>query len=233
MTARRVLITCRQMQSCIDEFMPDLAAQNVEVVMPEVVQQLTEAELIAIIGDFDGMIAGDDPLSERVLQHATRLRVISKWGVGMDGIDLDAARAMDIVVTNTPGVFGDSVADVAAGYLVMLARQLHQIDSSVRSGGWLKHEGRTLTGASLGVVGLGSIGQAVARRGFGFGMRVLGHDIVGTAQATAKEMGVEAVDLDALFRRAILWSSARRSLPTRSISPTRAAWRSCDRAATW
>ena len=78
------------------------------------------------------MIAGDDPLTARVLEHATRMRIISKWGVGTDGIDKEAAQANGITVTNTPGVFGDDVADVAAGYLVMLARQLHRIDASVR-----------------------------------------------------------------------------------------------------
>ena len=71
--------------------------------LPDVVQQPTEDELIAIIGDFDGMIAGDDPLTARVLEHATRMRIISKWGVGTDGIDFEAARAHGIRVTNTPG----------------------------------------------------------------------------------------------------------------------------------
>ena len=95
-SSARVLITCRQMQNCIDEFRSRFDEQDIEITMPDVVQQPSEDELIAMIGEFDGMIAGDDPLTARVLEHATRMRIISKWGVGVDGIDLDAARAQGI-----------------------------------------------------------------------------------------------------------------------------------------
>jgi D-3-phosphoglycerate dehydrogenase len=198
-SVRRVLITCRQMQNCIDEFLSAFDKHGLELTMPEILQQPSEDELIEIIGEFDGMIAGDDPLTARVLEHAKRMSIISKWGVGIDGIDLDAARAHGIKVTNTPGVFGGEVADVAAGYVVMLARQLHRIDASVRAGGWLKHEGRSLAGKALGVAGFGSIGQAVAARGSGFGMRVIAHDIADAAFAPAQAMGVEILDSDELF----------------------------------
>ncbi len=201
MSGERVLITCRQMQNCIDESLPTLNEHQLELVMPEIVQQPSEDDLIEIIGGFDGMIAGNDPLTARVLAHANRMRVISKWGVGIDGIDLEAARARDIEVMNTPGVFGGEVADVAAGYMVMLARQLHRIDASVKAGGWLKHEGRSLTDKVLGVAGFGSIGQAVGARGIGFGMRVVANDVTEAACATADRMGVEMLDCDELFRR--------------------------------
>lgn len=201
MSDTRVLITCRQMQNCIDQFRSAFDKEGIEIVLPDVVQQPTEEELIGMIGDFDGMIAGDDPLTARVLEHAARMRIISKWGVGTDGIDQEAARERGIEVTRTPGVFGDEVADVAIGYLVMLARQLHRIDASVREGGWLKHEGRSLAGKTIGIAGLGSIGQAVARRALGFGMEVVAHDVVDAARGPADKMGVELVDSDELFRR--------------------------------
>jgi D-3-phosphoglycerate dehydrogenase len=200
-SGERVLITCRQMQNCIDEFRPRLDEYELELVLPEIVQQPSEDELIEIIGGFDGMIAGDDPLTARVLDHAGRMRIISKWGVGIDGIDLDAARARGIPVLNTPGVFGDEVADVAMGYVVMLARQLHRIDASVRAGGWFKHEGRSLSDKVLGVAGFGSIGQAVGARGLGFGMRVLAYDVAEAAGTVADGMGVEMLDRDELFRQ--------------------------------
>jgi D-3-phosphoglycerate dehydrogenase len=189
------------MQNCIDEFLPALNEHQLDVVMPEVVQQPTEDELIEIIGDFDGMIAGDDPLTARVLAHAKRMRIISKWGVGIDGIDIDAARERGIAVLNTPGVFGGEVADVALGYVVMLARQLHQIDESVRAGGWLKHEGRSLADKVLGVAGFGSIGQAVGARGLGFGMRVVAYDITDDTRIAASEMGIEMLGLEELFQQ--------------------------------
>jgi D-3-phosphoglycerate dehydrogenase len=201
MSGERILITCRQMQNCIEEFRPRLNERQLELVLPEIVQQPSEEELIAIIGDFDGMIAGDDPLSARVLDHAKRMRIISKWGVGIDGIDLDAARARGIPVVNTPGVFGGEVADIALGYVIMLARQLHRIDASVKAGGWFKHEGRSLAEKVLGVAGFGSIGQAVGARGKGFGMRVVAHDIAETANVAAREMGVEMLGRDELFQQ--------------------------------
>lgn len=196
----RVLVTCRQMQSCIDVFGDRLQAAGLELILPSIVQQLSEDELIAMIGDFDGMIAGDDPLSDRVLAHAARLRIISKWGVGVDGIDLQAAERRGIAVTNTPGVFGEEVADVGIGYVIMLARQLHRIHASVVAGGWWKHEGRTLAGATLGIVGFGSIGQALARRGAAFGMNVVAHDPVPAVVEVAETLGVRLVDIGDLFR---------------------------------
>jgi D-3-phosphoglycerate dehydrogenase / 2-oxoglutarate reductase len=200
-SGERILISCLQMQNCIEEFRAKLDERELVLVLPEIVQQPSEEELIAIIGDFDGMIAGDDPLSARVLAHATRMRVISKWGIGIDGIDLEAATALGISVTNTPGVFGDEVADIALGYVVMLARQLHRIDASVRSGGWFKHEGRSLAGKVLGVAGFGSIGRAVAARGQGFGMRVVAHDVSDSARVAAEAMDVEVLSRDGLFEQ--------------------------------
>jgi D-3-phosphoglycerate dehydrogenase / 2-oxoglutarate reductase len=199
--SRRVLITCRQMQNCLDEFSERFSEHDLEIDAPEVVQAPTEDELIELIGEAEGMIAGDDPLSARVLEHAKRLRIISKWGVGTDGIDRAAAERLGIRVTNTPAVFGNEVADVAAGYIVLLARKLHLIDASVRDGGWLKIEGRSLAGKTLGVVGFGDIGQAVARRGAGFDMHVCAHDVDERALALAAERGVDACELGELLSR--------------------------------
>lgn len=202
MSARaQVLITCPQMRRTIDHFRGRLDAAEIDVDLPEVVQALSEEELAPMIGRYDGMIAGDDEVTAAVIAKADRLRTIAKWGVGLDGIDLDAARSRGITVTNTPGVFGEDVADVAAGYLIMLARQLHRVHASVASGGWHKHEGRRLAGALLGVAGFGSIGRAVARRGHGFGMRVIAHDVADDARAAAAERGIEIVNRDELFRR--------------------------------
>lgn len=200
MSDLRVLITCRQMQNVFDTFRSRFDDRDIQCELPSIVQQPSEDELIGIIGGYDGMIAGDDPLSARVLQHATKMQIISKWGVGVDGIDLEAARAGGIAVTNTPGVFGDDVADVALGYVVMLARQLHRIHASVRDGGWWKHEGLRLAGKTLGVAGFGTIGRAVARRGQCFGMPVFTSDVAEPALSAARGLGVEPVALDDLFR---------------------------------
>jgi D-3-phosphoglycerate dehydrogenase / 2-oxoglutarate reductase len=194
-----VLVTCRQMQSCIEEFRERFTRHGVSLVLPPVVQQLSEGELADMIGDFDAIIAGDDPITANVLERATRLKVVAKWGIGVDGIDLPAARRLGIPVINTPAVFGDEVADVAMGYVILLARQLHRIDAGVRAGGWPKPEGLTLHGKRLGVLGFGSIGRAVAARGRGFGMEILASDLAGIPAADAIELGVRSVDESTLF----------------------------------
>ena len=199
----RALIACRQMQDCFDAYRPRFDELSIEYVLPTVLQHMTEADLLPVIAEFDGMIAGDDHLTGGVLERAERIRIISKWGIGTDGIDLRAAKRLGIEVTNTPAVFGDDVADVAAGYLVMLARQLHVIDRSVRDGGWHKHCGVALSAKTLGIYGLGSIGRAVAQRGRGFGMRVTGFDVAPASAGVAAEQGVELMaDPEALFRSA-------------------------------
>ena len=136
-----------------------------------------------------------------MLEHATRLRIVSKWGVGVDNIDLEAAAELGIRVTNTPGTFGDEVADVVIGYLVLLARQLHRTDAGTRAGHWPKIQGFSLAGRTLGIVGLGSIGQAVARRAVAMGMTVLGSDVSDAQADRARSLGVEVVALDDLQRR--------------------------------
>jgi D-3-phosphoglycerate dehydrogenase / 2-oxoglutarate reductase len=198
-----VLVTCRQMQESMPEFAHEFSTHRIDVRCPTLDgQQLTEERLIELLQDVDGVIAGDDPFTARVIAQAPRLRAIAKWGIGMDGIDSTEAAARGIRVSNTPGVFDDDVADVAAGYLVVLARQLHRIHASVVEGGWLKVRGVALSGRTLGILGFGHIGRAVARRAAGFGMDVIAYDVSESVAPNARSVGVELVDLDTLFRRA-------------------------------
>jgi phosphoglycerate dehydrogenase-like enzyme len=198
----RVLITCPQMLRHADEYRTRLAAVGIDADTPDVVQQLSEDELVAIIDRYDGAIAGDDQYTARVLEHATRLRIVSKWGVGVDNIDLQAAEARGIRVSNTPGAFGDEVADVIVGYLVLLARQLHRTDARAKAGEWPKIRGFSLAGKSLGVIGLGAIGQGVARRALAMDMRVLGQDVDPTAEQRSALLGTEIVTIPELLRQA-------------------------------
>jgi D-3-phosphoglycerate dehydrogenase len=197
----RVVITCRQMQSVYPRFREEFERRGLEVEMPEVVQQLTEDELIPLLRDADGIIAGDDPLTARVIEQSPRLRIISKWGVGTDAIDKQAAASRDIAVSNTPDVFGDAVADVAMGFVLCLVRQLHRIDASVRDGGWLKVPGRTMSSLRMGIVGYGSIGRAVARRAAAFGMEVAATDVTDAAHDAARRNGVPLVAFEELLPR--------------------------------
>ena len=199
MTSPRILVTCKQMQVELPAHEDRLRAAGFELVVPELVgQQFSEDELIAALPGVVGMIAGDDPLTRRVIESADSLRVIIRWGIGMDSVDHQAAKDNNVFVTNTPAVFGDEVADSAFGYVLMLARGHHTVDATVRDGGWPKYEGITLSGQQLGVLGFGSIGRAICRRGLGFGMDVVAVDPYGDADVAAA-MGVELVSLDELL----------------------------------
>jgi phosphoglycerate dehydrogenase-like enzyme len=195
----RILISCVQLQRTLADHRARLDERGAELLVPVVAQQLGEAELLELIGDVDGMIAGDDQVTRAVLERADRLKIVSKWGVGTDGIDLVAAAELGIRVTNTPGMFGDEVADVVIGYLVLLARHLHRTDAAVRAGDWAKPEGVSIAGRTMGVVGLGHIGRAVARRALAMHMRVLGYEIDASNRSIAADAGVEVVSLESLL----------------------------------
>ena len=197
---RRVLIICLQLQQDIERYHDLLSQHDIEIELPPVVQRLGESELLEIIDRFDGVIAGDDEFTAKVLEKGKRLRVIAKWGVGVDAIDVDAAKRLGIRVSNTPNVFADEVADVVMGYLILLTRQLHKLDLSVRSGDWTKIRGTSLRGKTLGVIGLGSIGQAAVRRAHVTGMSLTGYDVAPVPISLVEETGLFVVSLKELLQ---------------------------------
>lgn len=199
----RVVVTCPPMQRTADEWLSSLTDRGIAVELPPVTQHVSRSDLERLLPISDGIIAGDEQLDRALLAAAVpRLRVVSRWGVGIDNVDLDAARELGIEVRNTPAVFADEVADVAIGYAIMLARKLHQIDTGVRAGDWPKPQGVSLSGRTLGIVGLGAIGRAVARRALAMGMTVVGIDPSPAAEAAAVELGVHLIGLDEVFEQA-------------------------------
>jgi D-3-phosphoglycerate dehydrogenase len=196
----RVLITCPHLQKTIEPYRSLFAERDIEVEVPPLLQQLNEAELLEIIDRFDGVIAGDDFFTAKVLEKGKRLKIVAKWGIGLDAIDLEAAKKLGILVRNTPDVFADEVADVVLGYIVLLARGLHKLDQSVRNGGWLKIQGRSLRGKTLGVIGVGSIGQAVVQRGVALGMSVVGYDVASIPESFVQETGMTQESLELLLQ---------------------------------
>jgi glyoxylate reductase len=130
-------------------------------------------------------------------EAARNLKLISRWGVGYDAIDVPAATRNGIVVAFTPGLLNETVADCAFALLLSIARRIHLGHQGMSSGRWEPHWGRDVHGKTLGILGCGRIGLAMARRGTGFNMRLLGHDLCAIPEA--EKLGVKFVSLDELL----------------------------------
>ncbi len=175
----KVLVTCHHLLRHIESFRERFEAADVELVLPEATgQQFSSDEMLDLIRGVDTCILGDDFVDRAVLETGKEngLKAIIKWGIGTDSIDKESAAELGIPVRNTPGTFAEEVADAAFALTLMLTRGYHLMHASVKEGGWLKIQGRTLAGSTMGVVGLGSIGRAIGRRGTAFGMSVIGSD---------------------------------------------------------
>jgi D-3-phosphoglycerate dehydrogenase len=159
--------------------------------------------LAAIIGDYDGLaIRSATKVTPKMLERATRLRVIGRAGIGVDNVDIPAATARGVIVMNTP--FGNSIttAEHAITLMLALARQIPQADASTQAGKWEKNRfmGVEITGKTLGVIGCGNIGSIVADRALGLKMKVVAYDPY-LSPEHALDIGVEKVELDELLRR--------------------------------
>lgn len=178
--SKKILVTCPPMLRQMAQLRHLFEEKGIEVTTPEVVQILSVEELKRIVPLHDGWIIGDDPATREVFEagKAGRLKAAVKWGVGVDNVDFKACGDLGIPVTNTPGMFGQEVADIALGYIIALARQTFAVDRGVREGSWPKPSGISLAGKKCAVLGQGDIGRNVATRAMACGMTVLGYDPV-------------------------------------------------------
>lgn len=159
---------------------------------------LSSDALAHLLPDVDGYIAGLDAIDAAALNHAPALRVIARYGVGVDQVDLAAAQARGIVVTNTPGANSVAVAELAIALMLNLLRPIPTALEKTRAGGWPRMSGLSLQGKCVGLVGFGAIGKAVARRLSGFECRIVAHDVLADVDAAAR-LGVELVALARLL----------------------------------
>jgi D-3-phosphoglycerate dehydrogenase len=186
----------------IERFRPVFAHYGIDLIAPEVHERMEEDELMTFAGQFDGAICGDDRYTATVLAAcAPRLKVISKWGTGIDSLDQKAAAELGIQILRTPNAFTLPVADSVLGYILTFARRLPWMDKMVKDGIWEKIPGKSLSECTLGVIGVGNIGKAVIRRASAFGMRFLGNDIIPIAPDFVLENRLEMTDLMDLMRR--------------------------------
>lgn len=162
----------------IDLFRSIFEEKGIELLTPNVVQTLTEEELMEILPTVDGWIIGDDPATERVFTAGKngKLKAAVKWGVGIDNVDFNVCKKLGIPIINTPNMFGAEVAGIAVNLVIGLARQTFLIDRGVREGKWLKPAGISLTGRTVALIGFGDIGKATAKRLFAFDLKINVYD---------------------------------------------------------
>lgn len=166
---------------------------------------LTIEEATELLRDVDGLIAGTEPLTREVLSAATRLKVISRCGVGLDNVDLKAAAELGITVTNTTRAHVAAVAELTIGAMIALLRHIPQNDRAVRQGTWSKEIGQLLQGRTIGIIGLGNVGKAVIRALRHFEASVLAYD-TRPDTAFAEAHGVRLTPIDRLLQEAELVS---------------------------
>jgi D-3-phosphoglycerate dehydrogenase len=160
---------------------------------------LTEDELIVMLKDCDGCIAGLDPFSRLVIESSSTLKVISRYGTGIDNVDLAAAKEKGVIVCRTPGVNSQAVAELAIAFMLCLARQVPMLDRKTREGYWVRSVGIELHKKTLGILGLGAVGKRTARIAAGFSMKVLACD-PNMDKDYAGANGIQQVDFDTLLR---------------------------------
>ena len=195
-----VLLSAPYMIPFLDRFKPTFEKHHIDLIIPEVRERMEEADLLKYAGQFDGAICGDDRYTERVLKAcAPRLKIISKWGTGIDSIDSAAASRLGIKVARTLNAFTTPVADTVLGYMLAFARRQPWMDREMKTGKWEKIPGKALSEFTLGVIGVGNIGKAVTRRARAFGMKVFGNDIIDIDHVFVTETGIEMTNLKHLL----------------------------------
>jgi len=221
----RVYVTSRSFGRFVPDGLKILEEDMAEIKRSPYDRIMTEEELTQSLKDADAVVLGADKCSRKVIESLKRVRVIGRHGVGVDNVDLDAATEKGIIVTYTPHANADAVADHTWALILALARKIIPADASTKTGGWEgpKFIGLELSSKTIGILGLGAIGQRVAKRAKGFDMNILYYD-KRRNEAFEREIGVTYVDFERLLREsdivsihAALTSETRRMIGTREL----------------
>ena len=195
----KILITPRSFTSTSKKPLEMLEEKGYEIIKNETGKPLNEKEMLILIKDADGIIIGIDKLNVEIIRQTYNLKVISKYGVGVDNIDIKAATEQGIVVTNTPTANIDAVADITFALMLALARRIPEANRETKAGNWKKFIGTSVWRKKLGVIGLGKIGRQVVKRARGFEMEILCYDVIQDKEFS-RQFGVRHVDLETLLK---------------------------------
>lgn len=173
----KILITPTSLQPCKESAaLKTLEGFSGELIFNTTGRPLTEDELIPLLKECDGYIAGLDFITKKVIDACPNLKVISRYGAGYDRVDIQAAKAKNIPVTITPGVNSQAVGELAFGLILSAARKIPYLNFQTCHGNWIRSTGMELRGKTLGILGIGAVGKVVANCAQGFGMTVTAYD---------------------------------------------------------
>jgi D-3-phosphoglycerate dehydrogenase len=197
---KTVLLTAPYMLPFVERFRPVFDHYGLQLIVPDVRERMEEADILKYAGQFDGAICGDDRYTPAVLEACSpRLKVISKWGTGVDSIHAETCSRLNIQLRRTPNAFTTPVADSVMGYMLAFARRQPWMSAQMKAGIWEKIPGKALSEITLGIIGVGAIGKALTRRARAFGMKVYGTDIIDVDHVFVGETGIEMTSLEYLL----------------------------------
>ena len=173
----KVLISSAHLQSRLHQYRDLLKKNNIEVDTITRPQVVPEADLLPIVEPYHAIVCSDDEITDQVLDRAKNLKLICKWGVGINSIDQESAKRRGVVIYNSPGAFSESCATEVFSFMLHFARSVADQDRAIREGKWEHVPGMSLAGKTLGIVGVGNVGEAIIKRAKAFDMKILGSDI--------------------------------------------------------
>jgi len=196
---RKVLVTATNYSTLCAEAKELLERNGWEVVENMFGRPMTFDELKERVGDIDGVVAGVDTWNEAVFKLAPKLKIISRFGVGVDNIDVETARRFGVKVTNAAGRNANAVAELTIGLLFAAMRRIPMLHHAAQQGIWDRFAGQELIGRTVGLLGFGTIARKVGRKLAGFEVKIVAYDKYPDLDA-AKELGVTMVDAETLLR---------------------------------
>lgn len=210
--AKKVLVTATNYSTYCSAAKALLEENGVKVIENPYGRPMTRDELLTVVGDIDGAVVGVDTWNEKIFAHAPKLRAMARFGVGVDNIDLAAAKAHGIQVTNAKGMNSNPVAELTVGLILSTLRNVPAFNASIREGKWDRFMGRDLAGMTVGLLGFGDIAQRVAKKLSGFDVSICAYDLYPNLEK-ARELNVEMVSMEETLHRADVVCMHLPSLP--------------------
>lgn len=200
---KKVLVLSSQFLIDLYKYQNIFKEREIEVISMSRKPKITYEELYNVVDQYDGIVVGGtDNFDEKMIKKASvRVKVLAKWGVGVNNIDMEASRKYGIKVGYSPGYLAEPVANMVIAYIIMLSRQLHTQNNEMHKGRWTKKVGLSPRGRTLGVIGLGAIGKKVIEKATLLGMKFLINDIKKIDNEFLNRFDSEFVNINELFKR--------------------------------